>query len=160
MDIWHFALSAEIIRNRGDLDQTAEAMFTEFSVHSTSVYFDGISYNIKEIDAIRGLELLIGLATVRRFSVALFESILIACEMTWDELYRQYIGKNVLNFFRQDYGYKAGTYQKLWAGREDNEHLVEILATEDAALPDFRERVYSGLEARYRAVAPEHGVAF
>lgn len=153
VDIWHFALSAEMVHNGGDLDKTADVMFAEFKDCTTSVDFDGTGYDINEIDTIRRLELLIGLAAARRFSVALFESLLVNCGMTWDDLYRQYVGKNVLNFFRQDYGYKAGSYQKLWNGREDNEHLVEILAAEDAAAPDFRDRVYSGLEARYKTVA-------
>lgn len=157
VDIWHFALSAEIVRNRGDLGRAADMMFTEFNGCATSVYFDGISYDINEISTIRRLELLIGLAAVRRFSIALFETILVDCGMTWDDLYRQYVGKNVLNFFRQDYGYKAGTYQKVWAGREDNEHLVEILAVEDATAPHFRERVYAGLEARYQDMASKQG---
>lgn len=150
VDIWHFALSAEIVHNCGDLDETADAMFEEFEDCATSVTFDGVVYDIGEIDTIRRLELLIGLAAARRFSIALFEYLLVDCGMTWDDLYRQYVGKNVLNFFRQDYGYKAGTYQKTWNGREDNEHLVDILATEDATAPDFRDRVYSGLDARYR----------
>lgn len=157
VDVWHFALSAEIIRNRGDLDKTATAMFIEFGGRARSVNFDGIPYDINEIGTIRRLELLIGLAVARRFSIALFETILVDCGMTWDDLYRQYIGKNVLNFFRQDYGYKTGTYQKLWDGREDNEHLVEILAIEDAAAPDFRDRVYAGLADRYRVAVPELG---
>lgn len=157
VDVWHFALSAEIIRNRGDLDKTATAMFIEFGGRARSVNFDGIAYDINEIGTIRRLELLIGLAVARRFSIALFETILVDCGMTWDDLYRQYIGKNVLNFFRQDYGYKTGAYQKLWDGREDNEHLVEILAIEDAAAPDFRDRVYAGLADRYRVAVPELG---
>ena len=37
-----------------------------------------------------------------------------------DELYRLYVGKNILNQFRQDHGYKAGSYIKIWNGLEDN----------------------------------------
>lgn len=152
VDIWHFALSAEVVHNDGDLGRTAEVMFAEFLDRTRSIDFDGRVYSIPEIDTIRRLELLIGLAAARRFSIALFEALLDDCGVSWDDLYRQYVGKNVLNFFRQDNGYKAGTYLKLWEGREDNEHLVEILAVEDAAALDFRERVYAGLEARYRSM--------
>ena len=69
--------------------------------------------------------------------------------MEFDELYRHYVGKNVLNFFRQDHGYKEGTYVKLWDGREDNEHLAELLAVLDSDSADFRDRVYEGLRERY-----------
>lgn len=37
-----------------------------------------------------------------------------------DELYRLYVGKNILNQFRQDHGYKEGSYIKIWNGLEDN----------------------------------------
>jgi len=47
--------------------------------------------------------------------------------LTFDELYRIYIGKNVLNKFRQDNGYKEGTYVKIWNGREDNVVMQELI---------------------------------
>ena len=73
-------------------------------------------------------------------------------EMDFDELYRQYVGKNVLNFFRQDNGYKDGSYIKQWQGREDNEHLVEILAELDSAAANYGEVVYQSLQQRYQSV--------
>jgi hypothetical protein len=59
------------------------------------------------------------------------------------------VGKNVLNFFRQDNGYKEGTYVKNWDGREDNEHLSELVAAMDHGAPDFAEQVYAVLAERY-----------
>ena len=46
---------------------------------------------------------------------------------TW--LQKLYIGKNCLNKFRQDNGYKEGTYIKEWNGREDNVVMIEIIDT-------------------------------
>jgi hypothetical protein len=69
--------------------------------------------------------------------------------MDWNELYCQYVGKNVLNFFRQDNGYKAGTYRKLWGGREDNEHLVEIMQELDSTSTSFQHLLYQSLQDRY-----------
>lgn len=37
-----------------------------------------------------------------------------------ETLYRLYVGKNILNQFRQDNGYKDGSYMKVWNGEEDN----------------------------------------
>jgi len=37
-----------------------------------------------------------------------------------ESLYKLYVGKNILNQFRQDNGYKDGSYIKVWAGEEDN----------------------------------------
>ena len=71
-------------------------------------------------------------------------------KLDFKALYTGYIGKNVLNFFRQDNGYKEGTYQKYWNDREDNEHLIEVIDTLDAAADDFKDQLYSALEARYQ----------
>ena len=70
-------------------------------------------------------------------------------EMDFDQLYRSYVGKNVLNFFRQDHGYKEGSYIKVWHGREDNEHLAELLPSLDISSASFRDDVYQGLQTRY-----------
>ncbi|MED5520192.1 MAG: dUTP diphosphatase, partial [Pseudomonadota bacterium] len=53
------------------------------------------------------------------------------------------------NFFRQDNGYKEGTYVKVWEGREDNEHLVEVMDALDLTKPKFSDLVYEGLRSRY-----------
>jgi hypothetical protein len=57
-----------------------------------------------------------------------------------------------MNVFRQDHGYKAGTYIKIWNGREDNEHLVEVLEIVDLESPHVRDELYSSLKARYLIV--------
>ena len=75
--------------------------------------------------------------------------LMVDCEMEWTELYCQYVGKNVLNFFRQDHGYKEGSYQKIWRGREDNEYLVEIMAGLDPVEPGFKDSVYAELTKYY-----------
>jgi len=78
-----------------------------------------------------------------------FANIMALIEMDFEQLYRTYVGKNVLNFFRQDHGYKDGSYIKTWHGREDNEHLAELLIALDSNSADFRDAVYQGLKARY-----------
>lgn len=127
VDIWHFALSAELVYRNGDFQSAADKLHVEHADAAPNVEFDSESYWIKDLDLLRKLEILVGLAAARRFSVSLFSSLLTDCGMTWEDLYRQYVGKNTLNVFRQDYGYKVGTYIKMWSGREDNEHLVETL---------------------------------
>ncbi len=78
-----------------------------------------------------------------------FANVMALIEMDFDRLYRTYVGKNVLNFFRQDHGYKDGSYIKIWDGREDNEHLSELLSGLDSSKPAFRDDVYHGLQSRY-----------
>ena len=89
----------------------------------------------------------------RGFSVGLFWDLMLASGLDFDGLYTAYVGKNVLNFFRQDHGYKEGTYIKNWSGREDNEHLVELIDSLDKSAEDFAGLVYSALEKRYRELA-------
>ena len=64
---------------------------------------------------------------------------------TW--LQKLYIGKNCLNKFRQDNGYKEGTYIKVWNGDEDNVVMVSILEElEDVSF----EVLYDRLDEAYK----------
>ena len=78
--------------------------------------------------------------------------LMIASDLDFDELFKQYVGKNVLNFFRQDHGYKDGTYIKIWHGKEDNEHLSEILNNAENIDNDFADVVYQSLESVYKTL--------
>ncbi|MFY9093562.1 deoxyuridinetriphosphatase, partial [Aliarcobacter butzleri] len=61
-------------------------------------------------------------------------------------LQKLYIGKNCLNQFRQDNGYKEGTYIKVWNGNEDNVVMVDLLEKmEDVSFDDL----YSKLKEEY-----------
>ena len=44
-----------------------------------------------------------------------------------EEISRLYIGKHCLNSFRLNHGYKEGTYNKIWGGKEDNYHMHRLL---------------------------------
>tara|TARA_R110002167_G_scaffold81124_7_gene222418 strand:+ start:2194 stop:2847 length:654 start_codon:yes stop_codon:yes gene_type:complete len=149
VDIWHFALSHIIIEYQGDIKQSAQTIAEQLASKRTSVSFDGKDYNFTTLDILDNLELMAGLCAAKRFDVPLFIKIVEQAEMDSDELYRQYVGKNVLNFFRQDHGYKEGSYSKVWKDREDNEHLVDVLNSLDIALADYSEQVYAGLKQRY-----------
>ena len=153
IDIWHFILSEILLRstdtNTAPKDALAQAL--QESQAQAGLEFDGSSYEFAPMDLVSKLELLIATAVARRIEIGLFASIMSDCELDWTELFRQYVGKNVLNMFRQDKGYKAGTYQKEWQGREDNEHLVEIIHRLDPSAGDFKERIYNELEAAYPA---------
>ena len=45
------------------------------------------------------------------FEVARFAKLMKGIDMDFEQLYVGYVGKNVLNFFRQDHGYQDGSYQ-------------------------------------------------
>ena len=68
------------------------------------------------------------------------------------------ITKNCLNKFRQDYGYKDGSYQKIWNGREDNVVAFEI-ANEWGADEELFEQLYRDLETYYKEEVLHKGEA-
>jgi dimeric dUTPase (all-alpha-NTP-PPase superfamily) len=138
VDIWHFGMSA-LFTKGVPVEQIAATMAAELE-----------GYQYRRIGVIEATEQLAHFSLAERsFSVPLFWDLLHAVGLSFDELYRQYVGKNVLNFFRQDHGYKDGSYVKQWQGREDNEHLVEVLASLDASVDSFANDVYLGLQNRY-----------
>lgn len=73
-------------------------------------------------------------------------------DMDLDELFERYVGKNVLNIFRQDHGYKTGEYIKMWDGREDNECLEDILESQDVNSASYRGDIYDALSSLYSLV--------
>ena len=72
--------------------------------------------------------------------------------MSFDELFKQYCAKNVLNIFRQDKGYKTGEYDKLWNGKEDNEVLFELLYAYDGTEINFMGKIREDLEIAYKEI--------
>jgi len=140
IDIWHFGMSALLVDGK-TLEDIAELM------ESQLIGYDAVDHDVREATELLAQH---SLAT-KGFSVRLFWDLLSATGMTFDDLYQQYVGKNVLNFFRQDNGYKDGSYIKQWQGREDNEHLVEILAELDSQQPTYSDEVYQSLQQRYSA---------
>jgi hypothetical protein len=148
VDIWHFLLSEILLRENGNREQALEHLIKVMH-DNKPVHCDGLEVDLDALDLLGKLELLIALSAVRRIEMSVFSSILSDCHMSWQELYRQYVGKNVLNFFRQDHGYKAGTYQKIWGDREDNEHLVELMAGLETDSDQYPEKLYDALRSRY-----------
>lgn len=147
VDIWHFVLSAILIKHEGSQAAASKDIFSHLSVDKLT--FDGQDYLFAQLSLLDKLELLIGLAAAKRYDIGLFSALLQDCQMDWDALYAQYVSKNVLNFFRQDNGYKEGTYIKTWSGREDNEHLVEIMEKLDVKSQDYQDNLYQELSKRY-----------
>ncbi|WP_158966878.1 dUTP diphosphatase [Paraglaciecola sp. L3A3] len=149
VDIWHFALSEIIIGFKGDVQESAKTIAQELASGRNQVTFDGKDYHFSQLGILDNLQLMAGLCAAKRFDVPLFIQIVEQAEMNSDELYRQYVGKNILNFFRQDHGYKDGSYIKVWNGREDNEHLVDVLNSLDINLTNYSDQVYAGLKQAY-----------
>lgn len=138
VDIWHFALSIFLSKSN-DLEQIAAKIETDWHCQADPKQFRELLEDFT-LDVLQS----------QSVNTAKFCALLAALEMSFDQLYRTYVGKNVLNLFRQDHGYQDGSYKKLWQGREDNEHLVEIAEALDADDADFQNKVYQGLLSRYK----------
>lgn len=91
----------------------------------------------------------------KTFSIALFWDLMTVANVDFNTLYTHYIGKNILNIFRQDNGYKEGYYIKQWQGKEDNEHLSCILMALDSQSPQFDHHIYQALQMRYNELVIE-----
>lgn len=141
IDIWHFGLSALFVEDKS-IETMAAEIVKEIDHHQPS------GAGVREATEALALHAL----ETHGFSPAKFWDLMIASELDFESLYSAYVGKNVLNFFRQDNGYQEGSYIKNWSGREDNEHLVEIMASLDHGTEDFSQQVYCALDARYKAL--------
>ena len=148
VDIWHFGMSALFLPDT-DLEALAGEIADDFTVGAP--VGSGEQSASQRIHAATEALAQHALQT-KGFSVPLFHALMQACDLSADALYRHYVGKNVLNFFRQDHGYQDGTYIKEWQGREDNEHLSELLESLDATAAGFPEAVYEALTSRYADV--------
>ncbi len=138
VDIVHFALSIRLEQG-GSLDEVAVAIAAEFA---SPIAMDDIKTTIELL----AKETLIDQGA--HFSI--IAGVMQHLDMAFDELYEIYVGKNVLNMFRQDHGYKDGSYIKIWQGREDNEHLADIMKTLDSDSETFKDDVYAALADVYR----------
>ncbi len=137
VDIWHFTLSAKLMQGHA-MQQTA-AMIAE-----------QLQQPVNSTDLRSAIEDLAKTAIeTHGANISIFAGIMRLAGMDFNDLHRMYIGKNVLNFFRQDHGYKEGHYQKIWHGREDNEHLVDILTRLNPDSTSFSEDIYRELTAVY-----------
>lgn len=137
VDIWHFLLSSiiefeiTVWGNKSDIE----------SVHEHLILSIGTKIKPDNLEALKNLDSNYGSNGQKVFMLS---EALLACGWTWQELYAYYIGKNVLNEFRQENGYKEGTYQKIWAEEdvgdlEDNyflEQFIEELILEEQFSPE------------------------
>jgi len=137
VDIWHFGLSLLLLKNQSH-EQIAELVVEQLSYPKSGEDFP------QDLEAFTSETLI-----TKDFDVAGFATLMRGINMNFDQLYIGYVGKNVLNFFRQDNGYQDGSYQKQWGGKEDNEHLVEIVAKLDTSASSFKDDLYSKMQSTY-----------
>lgn len=141
VDIWHFMMSEHIVR-RGMESAIKQAIYD-------------VSYVSKQADSeINDVDKLFFLEEVMKYSVngglpfiEFLQAVRKVDGFTMQDVYTLYIGKNCLNQFRQDHGYKDGSYIKVWQGKEDNVYMQNALAEN----PDLGfDSLYEHLENIYK----------
>ncbi len=137
VDIWHFGLSILLLES-DNRDDIAIAVEQGLAKARPSGDFPA---DLEEFTR--------ATLETKGFDVPGFATLMAGIDLSFDELYTRYVGKNVLNFFRQDHGYQDGSYRKQWHGKEDNEHLVEAVAALDHSSVSFKDDLYQVLEQRY-----------
>ena len=154
VDIWHFVMSLLLedykTNSRGDLEKLVNDVldvqgFEAFTKEPTS------NQQADTMELINDIESIIHGTT--GFEIDLFDGLLCEyfalarkCGVNLKILYKFYVAKNVLNQFRQDHGYKEGTYKKTWNGKEDNVVMLSFLEGDDA--PTIK-ALYEKLEKAY-----------
>lgn len=126
VDILHFYISQLLIDLSEDI--ITDLFYTEFEYDK----FNGVQSDEEIILFTKRFMKMLLEVEIEENKVKLMTTInlfskLVYSVMTFDEMYEIYISKNVLNQFRQDNGYKEGTYIKNWNDKEDNEVLMNII---------------------------------
>lgn len=137
VDIFHFGLSLRLMAN-DNIDEIIDELASELTRSSDESDFKIALENLASAAVSNKTFDAIALADCMRLM-----------SMDLNELFRQYVGKNTLNFFRQDHGYKDGSYIKIWNGEEDNEILATLVNTLDTSAGDFQQQLYKALEEKY-----------
>lgn len=151
VDILHFAL-AQLIREQGLDNDVAEnyiAASIEVASGNKTIYFHERAYNLVRCSTTDVFRLISGLASAGQISFPALFALSNKLGMPAQTFFRRYFCKAVLNQFRQDHGYKDGSYKKLWWGKEDNHYIRKAADALDWTSGAAPYKLYSYLEVTY-----------
>ena len=144
IDIWHFFLAYVLCETEPEgLPDAAEKIAGMWNAA------ESLEFSIADIAVSLGY----GMLMDKQFNMYYFCGMCEQVNMSAADLRWLYVSKNVLNRFRQAYGYADGTYIKDWNGREDNDVLVELVrdagGLSDGQQGITAEELYGLLESYY-----------
>ncbi|MEA3228998.1 MAG: dUTP diphosphatase, partial [Campylobacterota bacterium] len=155
VDVWHFIISLAIenyTQNmRGTIDTLALDISELKSFDSINKKNSSFATQDEVMAKVEGLILL----SLNKDNLELekligeFFDLVVMSGLDLETLYRLYVGKNILNQFRQDNGYKDATYIKVWNGEEDNVIMKRVWEEDSDIQPD---NLYKALEKQYATV--------
>ncbi len=149
VDIWHFVMS--YILATTTFKEGVEIVNSSLNSPSkikipSNLPLEKIDYFLEPFEEL--MRLALTPSSTPKELTSQFFSCCKSVNLTLPQLYKLYIGKNILNRFRQDFGYKEGSYKKIWDGVEDNEVLTQLLEKNPSISPNA---LYQELQKRYTA---------
>ena len=151
VDIWHFIMSQGLedykIQNLGNIEALAANInaLPNFQTFSAEITLTTKDY-YAQIEVVENLMRTLFCGESTEILMEAFIDVAVQSGLNLDALYTLYVGKNILNKFRQDHGYKEGYYIKIWNGEEDNVIMQYLLEENDNVTP---EELYKALEEAY-----------
>lgn len=145
VDIFHFLLSELMIERK-----------TADEVYNTYIWATRHTYAATKERKIAQVEEFIVNCLDKQTILAPFFQVVVALDLSLQDVLKYYLGKNCLNKFRQDNGYKTGSYIKQWSFNdsvvEDNKVLEFIIESSDITSYDT---IYNELNAIYNNMKGE-----
>lgn len=124
VDIWHFCLSFCLQAEGTDLEHVAGEIADDVAKGVMPMHdsWKRLSIGGEQAALLATVEMHATQCLANQFvSPAITLHLAEKVGLSADQMYKQYVTKNLLNMFRQDHGYKEGTYRKVWRGLEDNQ---------------------------------------
>jgi len=155
IDVWHFIISLSIENYSKNLKGGIEDLSLNISQLESFGKIDLENSKFSSQDEVIAKVENIILLSLQKDSLDLetllseFFDLVVMSGLDLETLYRLYVGKNVLNQFRQDNGYKDGSYVKVWDGEEDNVIMKRIWEENSDIKPD---NLYRELTKLYLAL--------
>jgi dimeric dUTPase (all-alpha-NTP-PPase superfamily) len=145
VDAMHFMLSQAIIDMKGSLPMAADWIAASL-IEAIEVYHHFSASGEDTLEFARLLQASLNTDSEHVFIDLFLLSYSIGFNI--DQLHALYMGKSILNQFRQDNGYRQGNYKKKWDGvREDNHFMAEWVSQQTEQLTGDAIRTY--LETTY-----------
>jgi len=142
IDVWHFIISLAIENYSQNLKGGVEDLAINISELESFSKIDIKSHTFaNQNDVIAKVEDIM-LLTLSKEKLDIeqlisdFFDLVIMSGLDLESLYKLYVGKNILNQFRQDNGYKDGSYIKIWSGEEDNVVMKRVWDKDSSLKPD------------------------
>jgi len=154
VDIWHFIMSQMLqdyrIDEKGDIETLTKAIesLSNFSTFTKEV-IPTKKNSYEQIEVVEDLMRVLFCNESPEALMEAFINVAMQSGLNLTTLYQLYLGKNILNQFRQDRGYKEGNYVKIWEGKEDNVVMQSILEENPDITPDA---LYLALKKLYSAL--------